>query len=84
MGSSCIDELFTEAATFDPREIVGGLVVPVTFLHGRLDTEIPLEVSQTLAALAPRGEAHIIEGAGHMPHQEQPTAVTVALRAALR
>jgi non-heme chloroperoxidase len=79
-----IDELFTEAATFDPREIIGGLAVLVTFLHGRLDTEVPLEVSQTLAALAPRGEVHIIEGAGHMPHQEQPIAVTVALRAALR
>ncbi|MGH3867190.1 MAG: alpha/beta fold hydrolase [Pseudonocardiaceae bacterium] len=78
-----IDELFTDAATFDLRESIGGLAVPVTFLHGRLDAEIPLEVSQTLAALAPRGVAHIIEGAGHMPHQEQPAAVNAALRAAL-
>ena len=79
-----IDELLTEMMTFDPREIIGDLTVPITFLHGRLDAEVPLKVSQTLAALAPRGEIHVIEGVGHMPHQEQPAAVTTALRAALR
>ncbi|OAR22639.1 hypothetical protein A8W25_23830 [Streptomyces sp. ERV7] len=78
-----IDELFTEAMSHDPREALSGMPVPVTYLHGRYDTEIPLEVSRTLAALTPYGTFHVIEEAGHMAHQEQPAAVNSLIRAAL-
>ncbi|GGP33433.1 alpha/beta fold hydrolase [Streptomyces melanogenes] len=78
-----IDELFTEAMSHDPREAVTGIPVPVAYLHGRHDTEIPLEVSRTLAALTPYGTFHTIEQAGHMAHQEQPAAVNSLIRVAL-
>ncbi|TJZ54396.1 alpha/beta hydrolase [Streptomyces piniterrae] len=78
-----IDELFADTASHDMRETIGRLAVPVFFAHGRLDTEIPLEVSRTLAELAPYGELHVIERAGHMPHQEQPAVVNALIRAVL-
>lgn len=78
-----IDELFTEAMSHDPREALPGIAVPVAYLHGRYDSEIPLEVSRTLAALTPYGTFHVIEQAGHMAHQEQPAAVNALIRAAL-
>ncbi|MGW1990297.1 alpha/beta fold hydrolase [Embleya sp. NPDC001921] len=75
-----IDELFDDAAAHDPRAAVRELAVPAAFVHGRLDGEIPLEVSRTLAELAPHGELHVVEGAGHMAHQEQPASVAAVLR----
>ncbi|MFI6474111.1 alpha/beta fold hydrolase [Streptomyces sp. NPDC050516] len=57
--------------------------MPALFLHGRLDSEIPLKVSSTLAALAPYGEFHVIERAGHMAHQEQPETVNALIRSLL-
>ncbi|MFF4606523.1 alpha/beta fold hydrolase [Streptomyces sp. NPDC001339] len=78
-----IDELFADIAVYDPRESVGRLAVPAVFAHGRLDSQIPLEVSRTLAELAPYGEFHVIEQAGHLPHQEQPAVVNGLIRAVL-
>ncbi|GGV71600.1 alpha/beta fold hydrolase [Streptomyces longisporoflavus] len=81
-SSEHVDELFADGASYDPRERIRELAVPVLFLHGALDASIPYEVSQTLAGLAPRGTFRLIEGAGHMPHQERPEAVNAALRQA--
>ncbi|GAB2738382.1 alpha/beta fold hydrolase [Kitasatospora kifunensis] len=78
-----IDALFAEAAAYDPRPRMAALTVPAVFLHGRLDSEIPLAVSETLAALVPHGSLQAIEGAGHMPQQELPREFNLALRAAL-
>ncbi|MER6298898.1 alpha/beta hydrolase [Kitasatospora sp. NPDC001539] len=78
-----IDAIFTECRTYDPRPALPRLAVPAAFVHGRQDTEIPVEVSRTLAALAPHGELHVIEDAAHMPHQERPDAFNTVLRAAL-
>ncbi|MFI1103849.1 alpha/beta fold hydrolase [Streptomyces melanogenes] len=82
-SSHFVDELLTDALSHDPREAVTGMTVPVTYLHGRDDPQIPLEVSRTLAALTPYGSFHVIEQAGHMAHQEQPAAVDSLIRAAL-
>ncbi|MFE9117262.1 alpha/beta fold hydrolase [Streptomyces sp. NPDC007172] len=81
-GPHVID-LLNASETGDPRETLAQLAVPALFLHGRLDTEIPPEVSRTLARLAPYGEFHEIARAGHMPHQEQPAAVNALIRTAL-
>ncbi|GAU69297.1 putative 2-hydroxy-6-oxo-7-methylocta-2,4-dienoate hydrolase [Streptomyces sp. NBRC 110611] len=78
-----IDELFADLAVYDPRESLARLAVPAVFAHGRLDSQIPLEVSRTLAELAPYGEYHVIERAGHLPHQEQPAMVNALIRAVL-
>ncbi|MEV4438786.1 alpha/beta hydrolase [Streptomyces sp. NPDC049577] len=78
-----IDALFPEALDYDPRPRLPRLRVPAVFLHGRLDTEIPAEVSETLAGLTPQGWFEVVEGAAHMPHQERPAVFNTALRAAL-
>uniref|UniRef100_A0AAU2VEY0 Alpha/beta hydrolase n=1 Tax=Streptomyces sp. NBC_00003 TaxID=2903608 RepID=A0AAU2VEY0_9ACTN len=82
-SGSWVTDLLNERETGDPRETLAQLTVPALFLHGRLDSEIPLEVSSTLAALAPYGEFHVIERAGHMAHQEQPAAVNALIRSFL-
>lgn len=75
-----IDVLSDEIARHDPRPALPSLTVPVAFMHGRLDPEIPLAVAEECAALVPRAQAIVIEDAVHMPHQEQPLAVNAALR----
>ncbi|MFF4393033.1 alpha/beta fold hydrolase [Streptomyces sp. NPDC001552] len=57
--------------------------VPIHYIHGELDTAIPLEVARTCAALTPEAEVSVIAAAAHMPHQELPDRFNTALRAAL-
>lgn len=78
-----IDELFTECTGYDPRPRLDGLTVPITYLHGELDAEIPLEVPRACAALTPGAELIVIEGAGHLPHQERPHEFNAVLRKVL-
>ncbi|MGW4059644.1 alpha/beta fold hydrolase [Amycolatopsis sp. NPDC004747] len=75
-----IDELFTECTTYDPRPRLKHLKVPISYLHGELDAEIPLEVPRTCAAETPGARVHVLAGRGHLPHQENPRAFTAALR----
>ncbi|WP_410569499.1 alpha/beta fold hydrolase [Amycolatopsis sp. cmx-4-61] len=75
-----IDALFTECTTYDPRPRLAGLAVPITYLHGELDAEIPLEVPRACAAETPGARVHVLAGCGHLPHQENPRAFTAALR----
>nr|WP_206442627.1 alpha/beta hydrolase [Streptomyces boncukensis] len=82
-SSEHIDEILTDAVRHNPRESIGELTVPSVFIHGKLDAEIPAEASETLAALAPRGELHLMEAAGHMPHTEQPAEFNALLRSVL-
>ncbi|MGW7636571.1 alpha/beta fold hydrolase [Streptomyces decoyicus] len=78
-----IDEHQATADGYDPRPTLPGLQVPIHYLHGELDTAIPVEVPRTCAALTPGAEVSVIAGAGHMPHQERPERFNAALRAAL-
>ncbi|MGD3106181.1 alpha/beta fold hydrolase [Streptomyces sp. YGL11-2] len=78
-----IDEHQATAGDYDPRPALPGLKVPIHYLHGELDSAIPLEVPRTCAALTPGAEVSVIPGAGHMPHQERPAAFNAALRTAL-
>ncbi|MBO0654128.1 alpha/beta fold hydrolase [Streptomyces triculaminicus] len=78
-----IDELIAGLAGYDPRPSLPGLGVPVHYLHGELDSQIPPEVARTCAALTPGAGVTVIPGAGHMPHQESPRAFNAALRDAL-
>jgi non-heme chloroperoxidase len=75
-----IDEHF---ATYDPRPRLGGLRVPIHYVHGALDTQPPVGVAHACAALTPNTGVSVIEGAGHLPHQERPAEFDAALRAAL-
>ncbi|WP_326686945.1 MULTISPECIES: alpha/beta hydrolase [unclassified Streptomyces] len=83
-SSASIDQILTDAVRHNPRATIGELAVPAVFIHGELDAEIPMEVSETLAELAPHGEAHIMQESGHMPHVEQPAEFNALLRSVLR
>lgn len=82
-SSVYLDELFTEVTRYDPRPRLPELTVPIAYLHGELDTEIPLAVPRECAALTPGAVVHVIAGCGHIPHQEAPRAFTAALRSVL-
>ncbi len=75
-----IDAHFTEITTYDPRPRLKDLKVPITYLHGELDTQIPLEVPRECAAETPGAKVRTLENCGHIPHQEDPRAFTAALR----
>ena len=75
-----IDEHFDWVLSYDPRPVLPGLMVPIHYIHGSADTQIPLSVAQESACLTPGAEVAEIPGAGHMPHQEDPDAFNAALR----
>jgi pimeloyl-ACP methyl ester carboxylesterase len=78
-----IDGQFPAFATYDPRPALPRLAVPIHYIHGALDAEIPVAVAQECAALTPGARVSVLDGAGHMPHQERPAEFNAALRAAL-
>jgi non-heme chloroperoxidase len=78
-----IDDQLPAFNSYDPRPDLPGLRAPIHYLHGELDTEVPVHVARAAAALTPGAEVSVIPGAGHMPHQEQPVAFNAALRTAL-
>jgi pimeloyl-ACP methyl ester carboxylesterase len=69
--------------TYDPRPRLPDLKVPIAFLHGERDPQIPPSVSSECARITPRATARIIPASGHVPHQEHPAAFNEALRQAL-
>lgn len=75
-----IDEHFDGCLTYDPRPVLPGLMVPIHYIHGESDTEIPVSVAHECASLTPGSEVAVIPGVGHMPHQEDPAAFNAALR----
>lgn len=54
---------------------------PALFLTGALDANSTPAMARVMAAAAPRGEAVVIEGHGHMVPMTAPDAVNAALRA---
>lgn len=48
-------------------------------LWGAADRVVPIEGADLLAKTAPRARVHVVEGAGHLPHQEAPAAVAACL-----
>ncbi|MBF6049200.1 alpha/beta fold hydrolase [Streptomyces sp. NRRL B-1677] len=79
-----IDQLVVDQADYDPRPRLGRVRVPTHFLHGELDTEVPLSVPRECAGLIPGARLTVIEGAGHMSQQDRAERFNEALRAALR
>lgn len=54
------------------RSALAGLDVPVVVLAGALDTGNPVPVMTEVAALCPRAELVVQEGAGHFPWVDHP------------
>jgi pimeloyl-ACP methyl ester carboxylesterase len=82
-ASSRIDALISDQAAYDPRDRLAEISVPVHFLHGELDTEVPLDVPRECVGRIPGAALTVIEGAGHMSQQDQARHFTAALHAAL-
>ncbi|WP_031464498.1 alpha/beta fold hydrolase [Sciscionella sediminilitoris] len=78
-----IDAHFDWLAGYDPRPALPGLAVPVSYVHGALDPQIPLAVAEHCAALTPGARLRVIEQAGHMPQLERPAEFNATLRALL-
>ena len=51
---------------------LGTMEVSVALFWGRDDKTVPFEYSKDLRAAIPQAELHAIDGAGHIPHYEQP------------
>ncbi len=49
--------------------------VPVLLVWGRHDKIVPLHIGQSLNDALPNSTLHIVEDVGHVPHEEQPSAV---------
>ena len=75
-----IDQQFHDFARYDPRPRLSQLRTPIHYVHGELDSQIPVEVARVSAACTPGAEVTVIEGAGHMPPMEKAAEFTAALR----
>ncbi|BCJ38377.1 alpha/beta hydrolase [Actinocatenispora thailandica] len=82
-SSTFADDQFAQFRTYDPRPSLPGLRVPIHYLHGELDAEIPVAVAEDCAARTPGATVTVIPGSGHLPHQERPAEFNAALRAVL-
>lgn len=54
---------------------------PTLFIHGAKDSAVDVSVSERAAAAMPNAELVIIEGAGHLAHEEAPKAVATHIKA---
>jgi pimeloyl-ACP methyl ester carboxylesterase len=66
-------QYFSEAHTA-MQASYGQLETPLTIVWGREDTWLPPEFGAKLAHTAPSARLHLVQDAGHSPHQEQPEA----------
>lgn len=57
--------------------------LPVLFLHGAQDAAVPVDVSRRAAARMPRAELLVLDGLGHLTHEEAPERVATHIRAFL-
>jgi non-heme chloroperoxidase len=81
-ASPYIDPILSEQADFDQRPRLPDVNVPVTWIHGELDS-IPVSIAEESAQLVPGGDVVVIDGAAHMPHLEQPARFEQELRRVL-
>ena len=51
------------------------LKVPLLLIHGDGDTAIPLAKAREAAALVPGARLEVLEGLGHLAHEEAPERV---------
>jgi pimeloyl-ACP methyl ester carboxylesterase len=61
------------------REEVARLTVPALFLWGEADAFAPPSRGQQVAARMPAARFEVLPGTGHLPHVEQPEAVSRAV-----
>ncbi len=65
--------------TFDKRDALPELAVPVLVLAGALDDNAPPRMMERMAKQIPGARLQIIVGAGHLAHFEKPAAFRAAI-----
>ena len=66
---------------FDEIERVGSIEIPSLIIVGSVDRMTPPKYATFLHERIARSTLKVIEGAGHLPHLEQPDAVNAVIRA---
>jgi pimeloyl-ACP methyl ester carboxylesterase len=56
----------------DSADVVAGFRGPLWVVVGDADPFLPVEEAREIAAAAPNGRVHVIEGAGHFTNAERP------------
>jgi pimeloyl-ACP methyl ester carboxylesterase len=62
----------TELAEHDVESRLGEIDIPTTLVWGVDDGVLPLSYAEALRDAIPNAELHVIEGAAHIPHLQQP------------
>jgi 2-hydroxy-6-oxonona-2,4-dienedioate hydrolase len=62
----------TELAEHDIEPRLGKIAVPATLIWGEHDGVLPMSYAEALRDAIPNAELRVIEGAGHIPHMQQP------------
>jgi len=62
----------TEVLEHSVERRLGEIAAPATLLWGADDGVLPLAYAEALQQALPRATLHVIEGAGHIPHMQQP------------
>lgn len=65
--------------TFDQREALPDITVPVLVLAGAQDDNAPARMMERMAAKIPGASFQIIAGAGHLAHFERPASFRAAI-----
>lgn len=60
--------------TFDRADDLGSIKCPALLVAGTEDRNAPVQTMQKMASRMPDARFRVLEGAGHMLHQEQPAA----------
>lgn len=60
---------------------LGSLTMPVTLIWGRDDGILPLAYAEALSRRIEGAKLHVIDGAAHIPHRQQPEAFVKCLKA---
>ncbi|MFP5247054.1 MAG: alpha/beta fold hydrolase [Thermoanaerobaculia bacterium] len=73
----------TEALEHDIEPRLGEIGAPATLIWGANDGVVPLSYAEALRDALPRATLHVLEGAAHIPHMQQPERYLQCLTAIL-
>ena len=72
------------ALTCNVEPAASRVAAPVLVIHGTKDRIVPIARGRRLAALFPRAELQVIDGAGHVPYLTHPRAIVDQIEAFAR
>lgn len=73
-------------ANWDLEGLAGllpAITAPVSLLHGERDSAVPLDSARKAAALLPNARLEVLDGLGHLAHEERPDLAATIVRAAI-